>query len=56
MMLLLQPRAVMMLLLQPRAVMMILLQPRAVDDDAVDVVIIAFMLTDVDVSGSNFML
>jgi hypothetical protein len=44
-----------MLLLQPSAVM-ILLQPRAVDDDVVDVVIIAFMLTNVDVSGSNFML
>jgi hypothetical protein len=52
MMLLLQPHAVMMLLLQPRAVMM-LLQPHAVDDD---VVVIAFMLTDVDVSGSSFML
>jgi hypothetical protein len=50
-MLLLQPCAV-MLLLQPRAVMM-LLQPCVVDDD---VVVIYFMLTDVDVSGSNFML
>jgi hypothetical protein len=55
MMLLLQPRVVMMLLLQPRVMM--LLQPRVVDDDVVvDVVVIAFMLTDVDVSGSSFML
>jgi hypothetical protein len=61
MMLLLQPRVVMMLLLWPHAVMMLLqpravmmlLQPRAVDDDAV---VIAFMLVDVDVSGSSFML
>jgi hypothetical protein len=54
MMLLLQPRVAMMLL-QPRVVMM-LLQPRVLDDDAIGVVVIAFMLTDVDVSGSSFML
>jgi hypothetical protein len=35
---------------------MMLLQPRAGDDDVVDVVVIAFMLTDVDVSGSSFKL
>jgi hypothetical protein len=56
MMLLLQPHVVMMLLLQPHVVMMLFLQPRVVDDDVVDVVVIAFMLTDVDVSGSSSML
>jgi hypothetical protein len=45
-----------MLLIHPRVVMMLLLQPRVVDDDDVDVVVIAFMLTDVDVSDSNSML
>jgi hypothetical protein len=43
----------MMLWLQPRAMMMLLLQPHVVDDDVVDVVVIACMLTDVDVSDSN---
>jgi hypothetical protein len=46
----------MMLLLQPHVVMMLLLQPRVVDDYVVDVVVIYFMLTYVDVSGSSFML
>jgi hypothetical protein len=55
MMLFLQPRVVMMLLLQPRVVMM-LLQPRVVDDDVVNVVVITFMLTDVDVLSSGSML
>jgi hypothetical protein len=36
--------------------MMLLLQPRVVDDDVVDVVVIAFMLTDVDVLDSISML
>jgi hypothetical protein len=45
----------MMMLLQPCVVMMLLLQPCVAADDDVDVVI-AFMLTDVDVSGFSFML
>jgi len=56
MMLWLQPCVVMMLLLQPSFVMMLLLQPRVVDDDVVGVVVIAFMLTDFDVSDSSPML
>jgi hypothetical protein len=43
------------LLLQPRAVMLFL-QPHVVEDDVVDIVFIVFMLTDVDVSSSSFML
>jgi hypothetical protein len=62
MMLFLQPRVVMlflqtcamMLFLQSRVVMMFL-QPHVIDDDIVDV-FIAFVLTDVDVSGSSFVL
>jgi hypothetical protein len=46
----------MMLLLQLCAVMMLLFQPHAVDDDVIDVVVIDFMLTNVDVSGSISML
>ena len=46
----------MMLFLQPRAMMLLLLQPCIVDDDAVDVVVIDFMLTDVNVSDSSSML
>jgi hypothetical protein len=60
-MLLLQPRAtllllqhlVVMMLLQPCSlVVMMFLQPCALDDD---VVVLDFMLTDVDVSGSSFL-
>jgi hypothetical protein len=46
----------MMLLLQLCAVMMLLFQPHVVDDDVIDVVVIDFMLTNVDVSGSISML
>jgi hypothetical protein len=35
---------------------MMLLQPRVVVDDVVNVVVIYFMLIDVDVPGSNFIL